>query len=365
MVSHRTIDTADGTESITLELPALQCTFDRGMNPGFGLTDNARLVDEAFDLIGVPVSGSRRSYTHGCRFYEWICAVYPIAEKQDLQPWLEFTVPLTVLAELGKKKVADPAFVRDLWIDLGHAISGFHDPAVATPRAGTTHTALPETLMTAVAGMVAPAASHFRQGILAAIERQLTSQVTHAAWDNAPTDSPLMSLSLQDFLDFRIDNYSTPLYTLGIPHLNRARLSTDLYTDPRYHRADRLATTHMTLVNDLYSLRKEVALDFDDLAATPNLVVYNVLHTGMSWQRALDDVVDRVRAVEHDYIRLRESWLAADNSASLRAALRGYEYMMAGNLYYMLTSPHYQGRGSQGIYAGGQIVLSKADSANF
>ncbi|MGW1412169.1 terpene synthase family protein [Streptomyces sp. NPDC002403] len=104
----------------------------------------------------------------------------------------------------------------------------------------------------------------------------------------------------------------------------------------------RIAGTHIVLVNDLISVRKEMAS-----GDCMNLMFSLMLHDDLSAQAAADVMLDRIKAANDDYRRvcrvLRARYRHHPLGEAVHRYLEGVGYMMAGNVAWHYESSRYHG----------------------
>ncbi|WP_329167433.1 hypothetical protein OHB49_45125 (plasmid) [Streptomyces sp. NBC_01717] len=106
----------------------------------------------------------------------------------------------------------------------------------------------------------------------------------------------------------------------------------------------RIAGTHVVLVNDLLSARKEMAS-----GDCMNLMFSLMLHDDLSAQAAADVMLDRIKVADDDYRRacrvLRARYRHHPLGNAVHRYLEGVGYMMAGNVAWHYESSRYHGPG--------------------
>lgn len=102
-------------------------------------------------------------------------------------------------------------------------------------------------------------------------------------------------------------------------------------------RAADLCCDHVILVNDIFSIRKEM-LSGDGV----NAIVANVLSEEATLQEAITDACRQLNDKEAEL--LAEHSRLADSYPGISAYLRSFEYIIAGNLHWHYTTTRYHGR---------------------
>ncbi|MFF4353831.1 terpene synthase family protein [Streptomyces sp. NPDC001530] len=106
----------------------------------------------------------------------------------------------------------------------------------------------------------------------------------------------------------------------------------------------RIAGTHVVLVNDLFSMRKEM-ISGDGM----NLLLSLMHHHDLTAQAAVDVLLQRLRNADDEYTRvcrlLRTRYRDHPQGGAMHRYLEGVGHMMAGNVAWHYESRRYHGPG--------------------
>ncbi|MNQ18223.1 (+)-caryolan-1-ol synthase [compost metagenome] len=132
-------------------------------------------------------------------------------------------------------------------------------------------------------------------------------------------------------------------YFIAVEYVLDADLS-DITQDPDALRAVEAGITHIELVNDLYSYRKEYFHD-DSINTVAALRRFH----GFSLQDAIDRVYGRLhelnRELEALTCTLSERYARHPDGTRARQCFDAYRSLVAGNVQWHLETPRYNGRG--------------------
>ncbi|BDM74445.1 hypothetical protein HEK616_79320 (plasmid) [Streptomyces nigrescens] len=145
---------------------------------------------------------------------------------------------------------------------------------------------------------------------------------------------------LSSYLDFRRTDSGFTFLTVGVERSIGVDLEQVTYS-PDLERLHAACLAHGTLVNDLFSYRKERD------APVPMNAVHVLQRTeGLTLQGAVDKVCGLIREAERDVDRLLRVWKEADGAAqALYAYAHAWWELLGGHLRWTLESERYHGRG--------------------
>lgn len=144
---------------------------------------------------------------------------------------------------------------------------------------------------------------------------------------------------LTSYLNFRRTDSGFSFLTVGVERsagvdLEQMMHSSDLES---LHAA---CLAHGTLVNDLFSYRKE-----RDAPVPMNAVPVLQRAEGLTLQAAVDKVCGLIRQAEFDVDRLLRNWKETDRAQALYAYAHAWWELLGGHLRWTLESERYHGRG--------------------
>lgn len=300
----------------------------------------------------------------------WQSMVFPDIDRAELVRWSKITSALTVFhdaVERGREEFG--ASWADDWRPAWHLLlDGGARIAVAAesgrdPVRAVLDSSFPSEIQEILrpfaelrSSMPARVGADFLGGLRALADGIITEFAVGA------TPAGGAGLDLAEYLEIRLPTYGL-FYIAALPAMNRTgELTTAELDDPRLAQLKRLAHTHTCLVNDAYSFRMEYIRNADRVTALVQAIPLLVHGHGLSWQEAVDRLVEMVHRTEQQYLELRDAWFAEGASPAVRETCRRLEWIMSGNLQYMKVTPRYHGTHFQGEFRGGPVVCDPAEA---
>ncbi|MFE1771061.1 hypothetical protein [Streptomyces sp. NPDC059008] len=144
---------------------------------------------------------------------------------------------------------------------------------------------------------------------------------------------------LTSYLDFRRTDSGFDFLTVGVERSIGVDLEQAAHS-PELERLHTACLAHGTLVNDLFSYRKE-----RDEPVPMNAVHVLRRTDGRTLQSAVDELCGLIRQAELDVDRLLRAWKDADDAQALYAYAHAWWELLGGHLRWTLESERYHGRG--------------------
>lgn len=144
------------------------------------------------------------------------------------------------------------------------------------------------------------------------------------------------TLSDSDFVDLRCLDSGAPHQFFLILIGAQMQLTNELKNDPNYLGLNKAAAFHVTLTNDLYSLRKEIR----DESYEHNYVYVKMRRDNISAQTAVDELILRIYESEK-MARMYGERLKENNDPNLSRYVDGMYDAMAGNHYWSTICKRY------------------------
>jgi hypothetical protein len=355
---------------ISYVLADVSCAFPVEVNPHYERVERevAEWTERVFahyDQVDDFWLGHARRSVHSL----WQSMVFPDIGYADLTLWSKITSALTVFhdaVERGRDKHG-PAW-KDSWrpawhtlLDgaelIAHAAAAGQDPVAAVLAAD--FPAEPKEILRPFAQLRGQMSARVGNDFIAALHALADGIITE--FRIAAETGGGAALDLDAYLEVRMRTYGL-FYIAALPALNRTALTDDELNDPRLAELKRLAHIHTCLVNDLYSFRMEYIRNADRVTALVQAIPRLVHGHGLSWQEAVDQLVEMIYDTERRYLELRNAWFADGVSPAVRETCRRLEWIMSGNLEYMKVTPRYHGTYFQGEFRGGLVVCDPAEA---
>ncbi|WP_433192137.1 terpene synthase family protein [Nocardia sp. CA-107356] len=337
----------------TYFLPVVRCPFAWKQNPCYDDKFQREVDDWVLSVFSThPEAANWVERIRRYRFYLWQAMMFPEIDRPQLVLWSKFTALLTVIDDIDEKSLArDAASQGQIWEELREAVRRLGITGPVNP----TSPSLVRTIIDVVRGMVEPMTPPIRDGFLQELQLLCRSQLVLAPVRRQQRRQ--VGMSLESYLKHRCADYGTAIYARAIPHM----LSIDSSWNTALATAVTYAHQHMFLVNDLYSFRKEYPRYRHNLAGMTHPMTIMVVDHGMSWQAAVDELVQMIHRAEDGYRKHRDALLRRTSSRDAARYCEALEHCIAGNLRYHLLSPRYHGLDFEGEFTSRMVTCSASD----